>query len=335
MSSPPKMSPPTNLQQQPYPIADELNTPSSIRSSEVVKKKAMGEKPGLFTKERYRPLFDVNEKVLGKRLFKSIVFCGGPFYGSDRSDENNKPDLYGPFWIIATLILVMGVLGTFTRNGGDLDMKRVSYATMLFFIGWLLPSFVLYWFLRWFNAKRGMSNIMSLYGYSFFIYIPMAFFTLLPINNIDLITISIAAGVSTLFVVKNVYCYFIMEQEHYSVFTDIEHTVHTTSDGETVATTTTNTVQNEYIEEDGSNHAKPHKKIGLILMIGVIAVHLLIALLAYFMFFRVSDPEEPQPTPDPTPDPTPAPNVTSVDFATKMVLRNFHTVLGYTADDFY
>lgn len=342
MSAPPKMSPPP----QSSPDLDLPPTQTTtVRHTEVHQ---VGEdsnapqKPGVFTKERYRPMFDVEEKILLKRLFKSIVFCGGAFYGSNRSDKNNKPDLYGPFWIVTTIVLVMGVVGTFTRNHGDLDIKRVSYAALTFYIGWLLPSFILYWFLRWFNAKRGMSNIMSLYGYSFFIYIPCAIFTLIPIPNIDIITISIACGVSTLFVVKNVYCYFIMEEEHYSPFAvfqdqeqhetvDIAHS--SDSDGTVTTTTTTathiQTVHSPYIEEDGSNHQKPHKKIGLFLMLGVMAVHVAIAVLSYFFFFHITNDDNS--TPDPTPDPTPNPNPAPAPPA-PFVLQNFHRVFGIGTD---
>jgi len=296
-------------------------------------------KPSIFSADRYKHLFDVHQSVVFWRLLKSILFCGPAFYGPDPHIRHNVPDLYGPFWITTTLILVMGFIGSIQQNKGSLDITKVSYSAIIFYCGLTIPPFILYWFLRWFRAKRSLSNIISLYGYSFFIYIPMAICSIAPVPWVDLITCGSACGVSTLFLVKNVYCYFLQQQN------ELYQKYHSEMQARAPPPPPTEPIEDVEVGPDFGPDAdgmvelpkkkklqsepvsdNPNRGIGVILMIGVIAVHLLIGLLSYIFFFY-TETEEPAPTP--TPEPTPAAFVaTGVENGFKPK-NNLVRLLGY------
>lgn len=59
--------------------------------------------PAFLSLENLRPFFDLSDKHLLQRLKWSLV----PFSQQFFNDYNEKPDLYGPFWVLATLICSM------------------------------------------------------------------------------------------------------------------------------------------------------------------------------------------------------------------------------------
>ncbi|KAG2470487.1 CLPP protease, partial [Polypterus senegalus] len=107
----------------------------------------------------------------------------------------NNPDLYGPFWICATLALIMAISGnvsTFLNESGDSNyhyspqFHKVTVACVIIYCyAWLVPL-GLWGFLQWrTNQSRSLSNYsfletVSTYGYSLFIYIPAAVLCVIP-----------------------------------------------------------------------------------------------------------------------------------------------------------
>lgn len=102
-----------------------------------------------------------------------------------------KPDLYGPFWISMTLIFTIAISGNISsylqhdeRHQWRYDFKLVSYAATVIWIYVMLVPITLWAFLKWsvkspFNDEEisktpGLLELICIYGYSLFIYIPVS-----------------------------------------------------------------------------------------------------------------------------------------------------------------
>ena len=57
------------------------------------------------------PYFDVSTEDIKKRLKASILPYNQKFY----EEYQQKPDLYGPFWIIWTLVVILSISANFER----------------------------------------------------------------------------------------------------------------------------------------------------------------------------------------------------------------------------
>jgi protein YIPF1/2 len=57
------------------------------------------------------PFFDVTTKDIKARLLASLMPFNQKFY----MEYQKKPDLYGPFWIIWTLVVVLTIAGNLSR----------------------------------------------------------------------------------------------------------------------------------------------------------------------------------------------------------------------------
>ncbi|KAI1236855.1 hypothetical protein IHE44_0015111 [Lamprotornis superbus] len=107
----------------------------------------------------------------------------------------SNPDLYGPFWICATLVFTIAVSGNLSNFFIHLgkptyhyvpEFRKVSIAaTTIYAYAWLVPL-ALWGFLMWRNSKvmnivsYSFLEIVCVYGYSLFIYIPTAMLWIIP-----------------------------------------------------------------------------------------------------------------------------------------------------------
>ncbi len=63
------------------------------------------------TVEFFAQYFDVTTMDISQRLLASLIPFNKRFYGLYK----DKPDLYGPFWIYTTLIIVIAIAGNLSR----------------------------------------------------------------------------------------------------------------------------------------------------------------------------------------------------------------------------
>ncbi|KAF2977956.1 hypothetical protein EK904_011469, partial [Melospiza melodia maxima] len=107
----------------------------------------------------------------------------------------SNPDLYGPFWICATLVFTIAVSGNLSNFFIHLgkptyhyvpEFRKVSIAaTTIYAYAWLVPL-ALWGFLMWRNSKvmnivsYSFLEIVCVYGYSLFVYIPTAILWIIP-----------------------------------------------------------------------------------------------------------------------------------------------------------
>ncbi|XP_072505623.1 protein YIPF1 isoform X2 [Notamacropus eugenii] len=140
-----------------------------------------------WTFEYYQTFFDVDTYQVFDRIKGSVLPIPGRNFV--RLYIRSNPDLYGPFWICATLVFaiaISGNLSNFLIHLGDKtfhyvpEFRKVSIAaTAIYAYAWLVPL-GLWGFLLWRNSKvmsivnYSFLEIVCVYGYSLFIYIPTA-----------------------------------------------------------------------------------------------------------------------------------------------------------------
>ncbi|XP_061439367.1 protein YIPF2 [Rhineura floridana] len=162
-----------------------------------------------WTFEYYQAFFDVDTDQVLHRIKGSLL----PFPGKNFAWHHlrNNPDLYGPFWICATLVFTLAVSGNlsnFLEKKGSSSFQyspqfhKVTIAAIVIYCyAWLVPL-ALWGYLQW---RKGVHvNVDSytfletvcIYGYSLFVYIPTAVLWLIPIPWLQWLLLIFAMGLS-------------------------------------------------------------------------------------------------------------------------------------------
>ncbi|CAH3171838.1 unnamed protein product [Porites lobata] len=145
--------------------------------------------PPFWTFEYYQTFFDVDTYQVLRRIIGSMV----PVYSKNYlvSFIRPNPDLYGPFWVCATLVFttaITGNLASYLVSAGDhewvYDFHKVTFAAVaIFSYAFLVPT-ALWGVLLWRKSNAGYSflEILCVYGYSLFIYIPISVLWVVPLE---------------------------------------------------------------------------------------------------------------------------------------------------------
>ncbi|KAM4856609.1 protein YIPF2 isoform X2 [Urocitellus parryii] len=111
--------------------------------------------PGFWTFSYYQSFFDVDTSQVLDRIKGSLL--PWPGHNFVRHHLRNRPDLYGPFWICATLAFVLAVTGNLTLVLAQRRDPSVHYS----------PQF--------------HKETVCIYGYSLFVFIPTVVLWLIPV----------------------------------------------------------------------------------------------------------------------------------------------------------
>ncbi|XP_054418164.1 protein YIPF2 [Pteronotus mesoamericanus] len=152
------------------------------------------QQPGFWTFGYYQSFFDVDTSQVLDRIKGSLL--PRPGHSFVRHHLRNRPDLYGPFWICATLAFVLAITGNLTvvlahRRDSSIhyspQFHKVTVAGIaIYSYAWLVPL-ALWAFLQW---RKGVRERMGpytfletvcVYGYSLFIFIPTVVLWLIPV----------------------------------------------------------------------------------------------------------------------------------------------------------
>lgn len=103
-----------------------------------------------------------------------------------------SPDLYSPFWIITTLVFIFGVsvnAGLFTKESASTFQLSavVTAASFLYSLVGLVPLCI-FCLLKSAGTERPFVWVISLYSYSFLVYIPCL---LCPTFSISLLQLGV------------------------------------------------------------------------------------------------------------------------------------------------
>lgn len=155
----------------------------------------------------YQPYFDVDTTDVLERIRDSLIPYRGTF--SERTVHN--PDLYGPFWICTTLILVAAALGNFVgyiahkrhHKHWNYDINQVTWSAGLFYGYVSVIPLAVYFLLKYFSVPSGLVNLWCLYGYSLFVFIPASCLSVIPLEIFRWVVVGAAGLMSATFLAVN------------------------------------------------------------------------------------------------------------------------------------
>ncbi|XP_066888869.1 protein YIPF2 isoform X4 [Kogia breviceps] len=182
------------------------------------------QQPGFWTFSYYQSFFDVDTSqsprrasILGPGLASQVLdrikgsLLPRPGQNFVRHHLRNRPDLYGPFWICATLAFVLAITGNLTLVLAQRRDPSIHYSpqfhkvtvagTAIYCYAWLVPL-ALWGFLQW---RKGVRERMGpytfletvcVYGYSLFVFIPTVVLWLIPVPWLQWLSGALALGLS-------------------------------------------------------------------------------------------------------------------------------------------
>ncbi|KAK4236631.1 hypothetical protein C8A03DRAFT_45396 [Achaetomium macrosporum] len=167
-----------------------------------------GSKRFLWTLSFYAQFFDVDTSSVLHRCWAAL-FPRANFL--DVLEGN--PDLYGPFWIATTVVLILFLGGTISdylaragRGQFAYDFQLLSGAAGLIYGYTFVIPVVLYLALRYFGSESAnLLECWALYGYGNLIWIPVALISWSPIAILNWVFVGVGFGVSVAFLFRNLY----------------------------------------------------------------------------------------------------------------------------------
>ncbi|XP_061338051.1 uncharacterized protein LOC133284930 [Gastrolobium bilobum] len=172
-----------------------------------------------FTVAAYKPYFDVDTSDVIERIKDSLF----PFRGTFTEKTATNPDLYGPFWICTTLIFVAASISTFVtyiahklkNEEWNYDINLVTWSAGLFYGYVTIVPLCLYVILKYFSAPSGLVQLLCLYGYSLFVFIPALCMSVVPWEIFRWVIAGVAGFMSATFVALNLRAHILSAGERW------------------------------------------------------------------------------------------------------------------------
>ncbi|KAK5674952.1 hypothetical protein LTR17_022416 [Elasticomyces elasticus] len=156
----------------------------------------------------YQQFFDVDTSQILHRC-RAALFPKQNFL--DVLDGN--PDLYGPFWIATTVVVILFLTGTISaylaekgKGHFNYDFRLLSGAAGLIYGYTLVIPLGLWAVLKWFGSES--ANLMecwALYGYGNLIWIPVALVSWSPLSILNYAFVAAGFALSAVFLFRNLY----------------------------------------------------------------------------------------------------------------------------------
>ncbi|KAK3318353.1 hypothetical protein B0H66DRAFT_234176 [Apodospora peruviana] len=162
----------------------------------------------LWTLSYYAQFFDVDTSSVLSRCW-SALYPRANFL--DVLEGN--PDLYGPFWIATTVVLILFLGGTISdylaatgKEAFAYDFRLLSGAAGLIYGYTFVIPVILYLALRYFGSESAnLLECWALYGYANLIWIPVALISWSPIAILNWTFVAVGFGASAFFLLRNLY----------------------------------------------------------------------------------------------------------------------------------
>ena len=158
-------------------IMDETHIDESDFKEEETKDKPVSSSwVSFLTLDYYQSYFDVSTSEVGERVLAGMV----PVRSRLVDKLQPQPDLYGPFWLAVTLILVTAVCGNIANvvekeSNWEFHFHEVTLVgCCVYAYTWLVPF--LLWSFLWWRGNRSrytLLQLLAIYGYSISIFIPL------------------------------------------------------------------------------------------------------------------------------------------------------------------
>eukprot|EP00743_Colponemidia_sp_Colp-15_P001302 GILK01001426.1.p1 GENE.GILK01001426.1~~GILK01001426.1.p1 ORF type:complete len:347 (+),score=49.98 GILK01001426.1:54-1094(+) len=156
----------------------------------------------------YQKYFDVTSEDVFGRLARSVWPFNRKFF--EASHEN--PDLYGPFWIYTTLIIMMAAAGNVSSYLQAADRSAWNYdfnympvaAAVVYGFGFIFPL-VLWFIISQAGSKTSFVQVVCIYGYSLFVFVPITIFAVIPSEVFRWIIVVFGLALSLAFLLGNLW----------------------------------------------------------------------------------------------------------------------------------
>lgn len=152
----------------------------------------------------YQTFFNVDTMEVAARLLRGLV----PFRINFLESVKDNPDLWGPFWVSATLVFLLAAVGNFARYINSLikpdsvfsyDFAKLPYGALVVFLYMTIVPLALWGIMAWTDDFGvGLVQLYCLYGYAMSIFIPASIACAAPFNAVKWVAVSIAFAVSVL-----------------------------------------------------------------------------------------------------------------------------------------
>lgn len=166
----------------------------------------------------YRKYFNVETKEVGARLRRAVFPLRVDFLDSVHS----KPDLYGPFWTVTTLVFLVGVCGNINdRISGRVpatgsEFEKISAAASFLYTYHSGIPFLLWLYARTRMEKVDVSLIefICLFGYAHVIYVPVAVLCIIQHEWVRWFGCAVGFAMSTLLLYQSLMPIFRSNKRH-------------------------------------------------------------------------------------------------------------------------
>ncbi|CAK8680992.1 unnamed protein product [Clavelina lepadiformis] len=181
--------------------AVDIEEEDATDTSELIKQK----KNPVWSFAYYQEFFDVDTSTVLYRIKGSMIPLPGKSFS--HTYIGGKPDIFGPFWICATLVLSISVCGNLTTLFSHWADNGYSYkpefellpiaAIIIYSYTFLVPLLVKAFF-WWRNSSTmlSVSQMICTYGYSLFVFIPASILFIVPYDVFDWIIVAAAICLS-------------------------------------------------------------------------------------------------------------------------------------------
>lgn len=167
---------------------------------------------GCFSVAYYRPYFDVDTADVKARLARSFMPWKRDFFEL----LGNRVDLYGPVWICASLVFLIGVtsnLSSWLTHPADAEPWHYDFKLLTFAASLVSTCVVLMPLIAWFamryiglGASVGFLRLVTLYGYSINPFLPAAVLCgIFPSRVWNWAVVTIAFALSAVFLFSNMW----------------------------------------------------------------------------------------------------------------------------------
>ncbi|GAB5369413.1 hypothetical protein AAMO2058_001402400 [Amorphochlora amoebiformis] len=154
----------------------------------------------------YKQFFNISTEQIVSRLLRTLD-CrpNSPLFYV----EDGKPDMYGPFWVCTTLVFLMAATGNIAHYlstaspGWRYDVHKLTTAAWIFYSSISIIPISVWFALGHLNHTKSLVEVISIYGYSLFVFIPTCVICVLPNELVRWISICVSFTVSSVFIVKN------------------------------------------------------------------------------------------------------------------------------------
>ncbi|KAF9949811.1 hypothetical protein BGZ70_001615 [Mortierella alpina] len=162
----------------------------------------------IWSVEYYSKFFDVDTTQVMERCFASVIPKGNFL-----DIMGGSPDLYGPFWISTTVIFALFVISSIVdsinaylnQTAYVADIRQLTFAFgTIYSYAFLVPAMI-WGATKYFGCQPDLLEMLALYGYGLTIWIPVSAVCILPWGLLRWVAVLVGAGVSGVFLVRNMY----------------------------------------------------------------------------------------------------------------------------------